>query len=431
MISRIVPPSVDADAFAKAMAGPPVTGIRLNRRKCSDVAALGYGDPEQVPWCDDGYYLEERPVFTLNPLLHAGAFYVQDPSSMIYQRITEEILKKTGNRANLAVLDLCAAPGGKSTAMINALPDDAVVVSNEVVGKRSRILQENLLKWGFPGSMVTNSPTSDFASLGEIFDIVAVDAPCSGEGMMRKDETAVAQWSPGLVRQCAAMQREILSDAVDALRPGGYLIYSTCTFNLSENEENLAWLVEETGMEPVAMDFPKGWGIAPAISPSFPALRFMPHLLKGEGLFAALLRKPGELTPRKKEAVGKAMARLSRKVRVLPSPFAGQSDTNAAPAKKECRHPKKNQNKEIERPDPTLPLSTAYVRGSYPEAELGAAAAVAYLRHEAVTLPADTPKGYVVVTYKGVPLGFVKNLGNRANNLYPSEWRIRMQDKNE
>lgn len=394
-------PYIDTPSFERAMAESPVVSIKLNRRKCKDISELGYEGLMPVEWCGSGYYLEQRPVFTLNPLLHAGIFYVQDASSMIYETIVAKLIEKGLLPVNPVVLDMCAAPGGKTTSMINALPDTATVVANEVVPKRYRILEENLLKWGFPNTVVTNLQASEIAKKGAIFDLIAVDAPCSGEGMMRKDQDAVDQWSPALVAQCAALQRDILSNVLDVLRPGGMLIYSTCTFNRTENEEQLKWLVEEFGLEPIDMSLPEEWGIGSQFDSPYPALRFMPHITRGEGLFAAVLRKPDS------------------------APDTFRASFNKKHFLKEDKRIIKSKSAKIESPDPFLPFSVNYVSGSYPEVELSLESALSYLRHEAIHLPGDIPKGYVVVKYKGHPLGFVKNIGSRANNLFPKEWRIR------
>lgn len=401
-------PGIDKDAFRSAMDGAPEVSIKLNRRKCSDIAETGYAGTEPVKWCRSGFYLKERPKFTLNPLLHAGVFYVQDASSMVYETIVERLRGLGLLPERPLVIDLCAAPGGKTGSIINALPDGSIIVANEVMPKRVKILRENLLKWGYPDTIVTNSRTADVAALGEMFDLVAVDAPCSGEGMMRKDAEAVAQWSEGLVAQCSALQKEILADAVAALRPGGVLIFSTCTFNRRENEENVSWLAGQFGLEPVEMDFPTEWGIGKAIDSQYPAYRFMPHLTRGEGLFVAVLRKPG--VPHA-QSTAKRVELIKRRLRVLDGM---ERNRNAKPLK---------GNDAV--PNPVEPLMTDFVHGKYPEIELSEEHALRYLRHEALRLDDDTPKGFVVVTYKGHPLGFVKNIGSRANNLYPAEWRIR------
>lgn len=398
-------PGVDADALVASLDTAPSVSVRLNRRKLTDPSRLGYGALEPVKWCANGFYLAERPKFTLNPLLHAGAFYVQDASSMIHETIVGRLAELHGLPASPLVLDLCAAPGGKTTSMIDALPDGAFVVANEVMPQRARILRENLLKWGYPDIMVTNSPAPRLAATGAVFDIVAVDAPCSGEGMMRKDEEARAQWSPGLVRQCAALQREILTSAVEALRPGGFLLYSTCTFNADENERNVEWLAAGMGLEPIDLRLPAEWGIGSQFGSDIPALRFMPHITRGEGLFAAVLRKPGESAA---PARGRALDSLRKSARVILDGI-----------------PETNMKGKIEIPASEWTLSTRFPRDRFPEADLDLDTALRYLRHEAITLPADTPRGFVTVTYQGLPLGFVKNIGNRANNLYPAEWRIR------
>lgn len=398
-------PGLDAAALIDSLGTPPTVSIKLNRRKLSGPDVLGYGDLLPVPWCRSGFYLDERPKFTLNPLLHAGAFYVQDASSMIHETLVASIADRFGLPARPLVLDMCAAPGGKTTSMINALPDGAFVVANEVMPQRAKILRENLLKWGYPDIMVTGSQASRFAAAGEVFDLVAVDAPCSGEGMMRKDEEARAQWSPGLVRQCAALQREILDSAVLALRPGGVLIYSTCTFNTEEDERNAEWLVCEKGLEPIDPALPEAWGIGRQLGSDVPGLRFMPHITRGEGLFAALFRKPGDGAPVSRD---RALGAVRKSARVILDGI-----------------PEVNMKGKVGIPASEWALSTTFPRGRYPEASLDLDTALRYLRHEAITLPAETPRGFVAVTFNGFPLGFVKNIGNRANNLYPAEWRIR------
>lgn len=396
---------IDMEAFLTAMEESPAVSIKLNRRKTSNPVITGYSRMEQVMWCRNGYYLEERPKFTLNPLLHAGVFYVQDASSMIYETIVVSLMERNELPSCPTVLDLCAAPGGKTTSMINALPDGSTVVANEVMPQRVRILSENLEKWGYPDIIVTNSPTSKFRSIPEGFDLVAVDAPCSGEGMMRKDEEAVRQWSPRLVEQCSALQREILSDAVGTLRPGGVLIYSTCTFNRKENEENAEWLVSRFGLEPIDLEIPQEAGIGHQIQSDIPALRFMPHITRGEGLFVTVMRKPGDSPA---VSVSKTLSSVRKKARVVLDGL-----------------PLTTLKGKVEIPASESVLSTSFNRSIYPEHDLDTETALSYLRHEAIILPPNVPRGYIVVTYKGYPLGLVKNIGSRANNLYPSKWRIR------
>lgn len=398
----------EAEDFFGAMSRAPEVSLKLNRRKPVDESQIGYGEMERVKWCESGRYLRSRPKFTLNPLMHAGVFYVQDASSMIYEAIVDRILPSSFDTGNpLTVLDLCAAPGGKTTSIINAVPDGTLVIANEFIPSRAEILKENLIKWGYPDILVSNSPTKAFRQFGEFADIVAVDAPCSGEGMMRKEPVAVEQWNEGLLRQCAELQREILSDAFETLKPGGFLIYSTCTFNRLENEENARWLVEEKGLVPVDLGFPPEWGISEGIGSSYPCMRFMPHHTRGEGLFCAVFRKEGSYpaanTPR--ERLEREMAKKLKVIsNGIPRTVLKGRDTVAAPESA---------------------LAVDFEISKYPAVDLSLDRALSYLRHEQLILGSNIPRGFVVVRYEGFPLGFVNNLGNRANNLYPKQWRIR------
>ncbi|MCM1072119.1 MAG: RsmB/NOP family class I SAM-dependent RNA methyltransferase, partial [Alistipes timonensis] len=272
---------------------PPSVGIRLNPRKPGAVPPEG---ARPVPWHPRAYLLDTRPEFTLDPAMHQGAYYVQDPSSMFVAEILRQILPDLPPRPR--VLDLCAAPGGKSTALADLLPDGSLLVSNEYDFRRAEILKENIIKWGYPWSIVTRGDTSRFRRLPGYFDLIVVDAPCSGEGMSRKDPKAREQWSPSLVAQCATLQEEILANAAAALRPGGYLIYSTCTFNTAENEARTApLLASDFTYCPIEVD--PAWGIlteAPEPTP-YPSLRFLPGRVEGEGYTVALLRKNGTPAP--------------------------------------------------------------------------------------------------------------------------------------
>ena len=275
----------EADALLQALQTEPSVAVRVNRRK-----AIPPATDDPVAWCRSGIYLDARRQFTFDPLLHSGCYYVQDASSMFISHVLSQV---AGN-SPVAYLDLCAAPGGKTTAAIDALPDGSLVVANEIDSRRAQILRENVVKWGYPHCVVTNSDASRLGKLHEAFDIVAADMPCSGEGMMRKDDEAVAQWTPALVEQCAARQREIASDIWQALKPGGIFIYSTCTFNRAENEDMIDFLVRSLGAEPVDIVSDPSWGIHKGVDTPYPCFRFMPHLTRGEGLFMAVVRKNGE-----------------------------------------------------------------------------------------------------------------------------------------
>ena len=349
--------------------------IRVNPRIVGD-GCLVMGDGEkQVPWCAEGYYLEDRPQFTFDPLLHAGCYYVQEASSMF----VTHILRQSGDCPQNA-LDACAAPGGKSTALRSVLPEDCVLVSNEPMGNRAQILLENITKWGAPNCIVTNNYPRDFRKAKLKFDLILCDVPCSGEGMFRKDPNAISEWSVQNVEKCWQLQREIVADAWECLNPGGLFIYSTCTFNTKENEENIKWILENFDAEVLDIPVDPSWNITGSLLEGFnyPVYRFIPGITRGEGLFVCALRKAGSAEPKPFNA-------KKLPLKVLEAEF---------------------------------PKGEVCVDVDYPEA-------LKYLRGEALVLPADTPKGIVTITYKGQPLGPAKNIGNRANNLYPKAWRIK------
>lgn len=384
------PPIPNPQGLLDALAsGSPCVAVRHNRSKSAGPAA----DADTVPWCPRGEYLPERPNFTLDPAFHQGRYYVQDPSSMCIGAVIESL----GLTGPVAYLDACAAPGGKTTAAIDALPDGSFVVANEYDPGRADALIENLTRWGAPRVAVTVGPTDRLARYGlDTFDVIAADVPCSGEGMMRKEPAAVAQWTPALVESCARLQREILTNLWPMLRPGGYLIYSTCTFAPAEDEDNVAWLRSEFGAEQLPLPFGPETGVTNG--------HFYPHLLRGEGLYMALLRKPGTLAPNP-DVSEKRLAKATR----LAMFGVERTEMKGRDAIPTHRHI----------------LATDYRRGTLPEAEVNRDTALAYLHHEAVTLPPDTPRGIVLLTYGGTPLGLVKNLGSRANNLLPRHLRIR------
>lgn len=422
---------------------PSPVSVRVNLTKGIEIPS----GAARVPWAADcGFYLEERPRFTFDPSLHQGLYYAQDASSMVIA----EVIRRIAPQCPLRYLDACAAPGGKTTAAIDALPSDSFVVANEYCRDRVASLVENVSKWGVPGVMVSQGDTSAFRRLPGFFDIIAADVPCSGEGMMRKDMEAVEQWSPGLVEECATRQREILDNLWVALRPGGFLIYSTCTFNRLENELMLGYIHDALGGEPVdtgiAALCPEIMG---PIDSSFPAMRFIPGRTRGEGLFMAVMRKPGEPTtaaPRRTRASGvpaalqplislvKSWIKDSgnydfavRDNRIFAFPSTSIDSSRRASEVLDIVMPGVEVAQIKGRdliPSQSLAVSTALDREAFPECEVDYHSAIAYLRREAIILADDAPKGYVLLTYGGYPLGFVKNLGKRANNVYPHNWRI-------
>jgi 16S rRNA C967 or C1407 C5-methylase (RsmB/RsmF family)/NOL1/NOP2/fmu family ribosome biogenesis protein len=440
----------DEDSFVAAhqAAAPPVS-IRVNPAKLMEYGNKLFEGMEKIPWCPTGYYLTERPVFTLDPLLHAGAYYVQEASSMFIGQAVMEVCK------NIAVgkaLDLCAAPGGKSTHLLSILPEDAVLVTNEVIQLRTSILLENIIKWGTTRSIVTQNDPADFGKLGPSFDLMVVDAPCSGSGLFRRDAGAMKEWSPQAVELCSQRQQRILSDALPALRTGGYLLYSTCSYSPGEDEKILDWLVAGFSMEGVSIDWPNGMeGIVAVPSPqqNVPCYRFYPGKVKGEGFFLALMKKGGDEDPviKRNPKQKTAAEKLPDSIR----PWINEPDTYRYYRHKEniylmppavweeflsLRHQLNIRKAGVKlaedahgkfNPSHDLSLCTALQKEYFPLYAADKAAAISFLRKDDFALPGVTPKGWVLVTFEGFPLGWLKNVGNRSNNYYPKEWRIRMQ----
>ena len=357
--------------------------IRLNPLKQEQTDCKIQGEP--IPWCKDGIYLSERPSFTMDPLFHAGAYYVQEASSMFISYLCNWIKQQGEWDMPINALDLCAAPGGKSTLLYSELPDHSLLIANEIMPKRAQILKENMHKWTMGVTKdinvyVTNNKSEDFKKAGkDLFDFILCDAPCSGEGMFRKDSKAIEDWSLSNVNMCQERQRDIVTAIWPTLKDGGYMIYSTCTYNYKEDEDNVKWISEELGADIIDLDVPKEWGISES-----PFFHFYPHKTKGEGFFCALLRKHEDYSHTRNKAIDKA---INKNLKVL------------------------NIENKFEPPYVDVDSNTA----------------LRYLHGEALTLPAETPRGLITITYQGLPLGQVKNIGNRANNLYPKEWRIRKQ----
>ncbi len=368
-------------AFAASLDEEAPVSIRVNRAKWQGDVVGG----ERVPWSDDGYYLPERPNFTFDPLLHAGCYYVQEASSMFIERALRQYVTEP-----VEMLDMCAAPGGKSLAAISSLPEGSWVLSNEPIRQRASILAENVSKWGSKCMRVISNYPEQISKSKMKFDVILCDVPCSGEGMFRKDPQAVREWSVQNVEKCRMLQRDIVAEAWKCLRPGGILIYSTCTFNTREDEENVQWITEEYDAEILPVDTCAEWNITGSLLNGFsaPVYRFIPGITRGEGIFMAVIRKAGEWKAQKKLSLDK-----------LP-PMLHQMDLVRLDAMDGSKAPA-------------------------PTVDVDYDTAIAYLRREAVTLPQDAPRGIVTLTYRGVAIGQAKNLGNRANNMYPKEWRIK------
>ncbi|KAA6314525.1 Ribosomal RNA small subunit methyltransferase F, partial [termite gut metagenome] len=408
---------------------------------------------KKIPWCSSGYYLKQRLTFTFDPLFHAGCYYVQEAASMFLEQVMKQYVQKP-----VVMLDLCAAPGGKSTHVRSLLPKGSLLVANEIIRSRFRTLDENLIKWGHPDVVITNNDPADFAALTGFFDVILVDAPCSGEGMFRKDTKTMKEWRLGNVELCQRRQQRILSDSWSCLKPDGMLIYSTCTYNTKENEENVQWMQQEFGAETLPVDIAKDWHITGTLTThTFPVYRFLPYQTEGEGFFLAVLRKPFD----RKNHGNEYLFQQKRSKRKTNIPVASKNILSVAKgwllphedyrlSLKETSitvFPKAYENEwslleqylRIVRsgtmvgdmkgkdmiPRHALAMSGLLRRDAFPTEEVDYAQALAYLQKKTIPLNKNFVSGYVLIQYKNVPLGFVKNMGNRVNNLYPSEWRVR------
>ena len=428
--------------------GSVPVSVRMNPFKASDTPEGGI----PVPWCRNAFYLSERPNFTLDPLLHAGVYYVQEAGSMFLDEVLRQTILKNSPLGGWGALDLCAAPGGKSTLLRAALPDDCVLYSNEPDRRRANILMENIQKQGHPNVIVTNNYAIDYQRAGLSFDLIVCDVPCSGEGMFRKDYGAIGEWSLQNVMKCATLQRSIIEDIWPCLNEDGVLVYSTCTFNLHEDEENVKWICETLGAEIIPIEVKDEWNITGSLLKGWDksVYRFIPGTTKGEGLFMAVMRKKeaqpltsptDTLSPRGEGDVRNCEAdelannecskrKSSREKVISSSPQGERVSVGRVRGSGSLRvlsdgHPVGTQKGKNIIPAHAEALLINLPKDKYPFAELSKEDALKYLHHEAIVLNADVPKGFVVVTYQGHPLGFVKNIGNRANNLYPQEWKIR------
>ncbi len=491
--------------FLKALDDEPAVSIRLNPAKTKPGTRF-FVPAEPVPWSRWGYYLEERPSFTFDPLLHAGIYYVQEASSMFVDHVVRELLSEPA-----VCLDLCAAPGGKSLSLLSSLPTGSLLVSNEVVRQRANILAETIIKHGHTNVMVTNNTPADFGRLTHAFDLILVDAPCSGEGMFRKNIRAVEEWSLNNVQRCAERQNDILVDAWQALKPGGFLVYSTCTFNVTENESVVFDLARSTGARFIQVETGSDWGISPSFDERTPGYRFFPHRTRGEGLSLFILWKPTEETiTRKKFSIAEELITAEgtippeqpvttsnsivekrggdsrcddrrgvvegtcmdidergwggKKRRGKKKSYKGKYTFLKDPSAFESYFHNPGAFRFLERgqrvfalpamhfdsmmafdeklrtvsmgievgefkkgdfiPSHALALNRELHTESFPRFPVAYNQAIAYFRKEAIVLP-GAPRGMLLLTYEDEPIGFAKNVGNRANNLYPDEWRIR------
>ncbi len=423
--------SFESTGFLEALGEAPATSIRVNNWK---KATLGYDLTGKIAWCEHGYFLPERPNFTLDPLFHAGCYYSQEASSMFLWYILGKLKPSFDNPL---ILDMCAAPGGKSTLMAQFFGSAGLLVSNEYVRQRAWILRENVIKWGNANSMVTNLDTERFAELGEIFDLVLVDAPCSGEGMFRKNAEAISEWSVENCNKCVDRQREILRNAYKCLAKEGILIYSTCTFNPAENEENMRWMTENFDVEIIEVehDFAEVTNVERGYA-------FYPQKTRGEGFYVCVMRKTGgcrkNINPKK---IVDARVNIDDylinsddylsiaeddKIYALPrktAPIMIELKKRLCPIAFGMAVGQVGRKEFIVAEE--LPLYQAFSDRSFPKIEVDRMSALRYLRGE-WNGELRTADGWNVVSYGGVNLGFVKAFGNRVNNYFPKNWRIRI-----
>ncbi len=420
--------------------GEQVTTIRINPFKLlgsSQIPSFGGDLGEVVPWTDLGYYLKTRPSFTFDPIFHAGCYYVQEASSMFL----EQALKQTVDLSKpLKVLDLCAAPGGKSTHLLSLISKDSLLVSNEVIRSRANILNDNIVKWGCSNVLVTNNDPKDFEKLENYFDVIVVDAPCSGSGLFRRDHEAIEEWSLNNVALCSQRQQRILADVLPALKKGGVLIYSTCSYSKEEDEGICDWLIKELKVEGLRLKVEDSWKIIESNG----GYRFWPDKVKGEGFFIACFRKTnGEDAEKyfskvkeekfsKQETVvlhnyvkaeGLSFYRREETVHAVPENLLSEilflssklRVVNAGTIIGEIIRDKLV-------PDHALAMSSI-VTENVNRIELNFEQAILYLKRKDSHLETDK-KGWSLVTFGGHPLGWVNVLPNRVNNYYPKELRI-------
>ena len=431
------------DQFEFAHHLPSPVSIRINPSK----GITPTNSDGQVDWARNGVYLKERPVFTLDPLFHAGCYYVQEASSMfLEQALTQHVPPDRP----LRVLDLCAAPGGKSTHLLSLLNDESLLVSNEVIRSRVNVLSENIQKWGYHNAVVTNNDPADFSSLEGFFDLIVLDAPCSGEGLFRKDPKAMEEWSEENVQICSQRQQRIIADVWPSLKEGGILIYSTCTYDPSEDENILAWIRDTFDVEFRPIDA-RAWAVSEIKNEKISACRFYPHKVRGEGFFISVIKKkesqPSMTIKPSKSAFVHAEKRIAAEVnawllrsdetlirrddllQLLPARHSSEihfltqrlrviyAGTFVASVK---------HNKLV--PEHSLALSRLMRKEVFIQTRLDEKEALQYLKKETIAVRSNQ-KGFSLATFNDVPLGWMNLLGGRINNMYPQEWRIRMQIK--
>ncbi len=419
--------------------GEQITSIRLNPSKplVQFPIPIAIGTPSQIPWAELGYYLNERPSFTFDPLFHAGCYYVQEASSMFLEQAVKQ---STDLSKSLKILDLCAAPGGKSTHIHSLMTSNSLLVSNEVIRSRANVLKENIIKWGCENVVVTQNDPKDLAKLENYFDVIVVDAPCSGSGLFRRDHMAIEEWSENNVAHCSQRQQRILADIWPALKENGILIYSTCSYSKEEDEEIIKWLLDQFSCESIPLSIDPSWGIIESGN----SYRFWPDKVKGEGFFISVIRKKEGAEFRDRQlkkkplrldnldtaivsnwvnADGKTFIRYEQTIYAWPA----EQFNDFAHVLQELRVVYSGvilgelfKGKLV--PSPALALSRM-VSEKPGRVALEEKDAIRYLQRKELQTEAGE-KGWKLVTYKEMPLGWINVLPGRINNYYPKEWRI-------
>lgn len=438
--------------------GEQITSIRLNPAKMptgNRESAIGNVLPQwhqhfqsvasKVPWSSYGLYLSERPAFIFDPLIHAGAYYVQEASSMFLE---QALTQTTDTSQPLRVLDLCAAPGGKSTLLQSLIGANSLLVSNEVIKSRAAILEENSIKWGGANVIVTNADPAAFAKLENFFDVIVIDAPCSGSGLFRREPEAIGEWSEHNVQLCYQRQQRILADVFPALKEGGVLIYSTCSYSKEEDENMGDWLMDTFAVNSLPLTIDTAWGIVETQSDKHKTFgyRFFPNKVKGEGFFISCFRKAegagNTVRPPKRSLLQKA----SKNEQAIIQPWLQQGSSVqlwklkeelfAFPQQLEKELLTVVDNVYVRRagtalgkiagndlvPDHALAVSTL-VNDSIVAVSLKREEAIQYLRKDELSVTA-AHKGWTLVRFEQYNLGWIKVLPNRINNYYPQGWRI-------
>ncbi|GHV66055.1 rRNA cytosine-C5-methyltransferase [Bacteroidia bacterium] len=441
------------DSFINALSDAPPVSLRVNKDKSSDTVLdiLKASFSGEVAWCQDAFYLRERPIFALDPLFHAGIYYVQEASSMFLAHVLKQVLEQILPQKPLRVLDLCSAPGGKATLAASILPPDTLLIANEMVGSRAAVLKENIIRWGHNNITVTHNAPSDFARMTGLFDVIFVDAPCSGEGMFRKDKQAIEEWSEDNLRMCSNRQKQILSSIWDCLKPDGTLIYSTCTFNPGENEEVVEWMLRTFDAHSVELRHPFE-GIVSTDKPPF-SVRFYPHKLQGEGFFMSVIQKKnGDVSQKNGDVSNSFRRKYSSVSPMLPKEIDKMIDSTGLVTYQEGHTigiiPEAHQNfiqflaqhlnviykgcelVEINERKLKLLHPLALYKGlkmeECPCYDTDLATALRYLKKEDLSSK-ELPVGWLLVTYNNIGIGWGKNVGSRLNNYLPNNWRIRMK----